>query len=45
MKEFIELGFEKVGKWSFKNESFKFELNDNYINRNILKHKDNFSKT
>ncbi len=36
MKEIIELGFEKVGKWSYINESFKFELNDNYINRNIL---------
>jgi hypothetical protein len=36
MKNIIELGFEKVGKWSFKNESFKFELNENYINTNIL---------
>ena len=36
MKKIVELGFEKVGKWSFKNELFKFELNDNYTNRNIL---------
>ena len=36
MKNINELGFEKVGKWSFKNELFKFELNDNYTNRNIL---------
>jgi hypothetical protein len=36
MKEIIGLGFEKVGKWSYINESFKFELNDNYPNRNIL---------
>jgi len=36
MKKIIELGFEKVGKWSFKNELFKFELNNNHTNRNIL---------
>jgi hypothetical protein len=36
MKKIIELGFEKVGKWSFKNELFKFELDENYTNRNIL---------
>jgi len=37
MKELIELGFEKIGKWSYKNNLFKFELNNNYINKkNIL---------
>jgi hypothetical protein len=36
MEEFIELGFEKVGDWSFENEVFNYELNENYIGKNIL---------
>jgi hypothetical protein len=36
MKKLIELGFKKVGKWSFEKGIFKFELNDNYTNKNIL---------
>jgi hypothetical protein len=36
MKRLTELGFKKVGKWSFENDLFNFELNDTYVNKNIL---------
>ena len=36
MKKLTEIGFKKVGKWSFENNSFQYELNENYTTRNIL---------
>ena len=31
-----EIGFKKVGKWSFENSSFQYELHENYTTKNIL---------
>ncbi len=36
MKKLTEIGFKKVGKWSFENSSFQYELNENYMTKNIL---------
>ena len=36
MKELIDLGFEKIGKWNLENGLFTYDLNDNYSNLNIL---------
>ncbi|CAH8282115.1 hypothetical protein EV196_11084 [Mariniflexile fucanivorans] len=36
MKKLTEIGFKKVGKWSFENNLFQFELNANYTTKNIL---------
>jgi hypothetical protein len=36
MKKLTELGFKKAGKWSFENNLFQYELNENYTTKNIL---------
>ena len=36
MKELIEIGFEKVGEWEFKNELLICNLNNNYPDQDIL---------
>ncbi len=36
MKKLTEIGFKKVGKWSFENNLFQYELNENYTSKNIL---------
>jgi hypothetical protein len=36
MNKLTEIGFKKVGKWSFENSSFQYELHENYTTKNIL---------
>ena len=36
MNKLTDIGFKKVGKWSFENSSFQYELNENYTTKNIL---------
>jgi hypothetical protein len=36
MKKLTEIGFKKVGKWSFKDNLLQYELNEKYTTKNIL---------